>query len=278
MRGCDITARVCRGMTHVAAGHPDARQDAAADEVFPRQPADRFDHLAGHEIQHVVVRVGAAEAGGGLDESEAPGDLFAIVGRSRPPEQIAGAQAEAATVYEQIANRQLARDVRVPHLERGQVADDGRVPLDFAFFHQEPQRGGREELRVGRDPEERPRIDRRRIPKLLDTVPLRHHGLAVLDDRQREPGHLERFHRPCDVGVEVGGRGRQFGLSGAERRRQDRDENNEKRRGAMTRARSAGASGSAHSRILYAAPVARGFSRASEDAALKRRATGVSDG
>ena len=34
----------------------------AADEVLPRLPADRLDHLAGDEVEHVVVGVGAAEA------------------------------------------------------------------------------------------------------------------------------------------------------------------------------------------------------------------------
>ena len=38
---------------------------------------------------------------------------------------------------EQVANRQLARDVGVVELEPGQVVDDGRVPLELALLDEQ---------------------------------------------------------------------------------------------------------------------------------------------
>jgi hypothetical protein len=49
-------------------------------EVFPRLAGDGLDDFAGDEIQHVVVRVGAAKAGGRLNEAQASRDFLAIVG------------------------------------------------------------------------------------------------------------------------------------------------------------------------------------------------------
>ena len=165
--------------------------------------ADRFDHLAGDEIQHVVVGVGAAEAGRRRNEAQPPRDLLAVVGRRRPPEQVAGAEAEAAAVHQQVANRQLAGDEGIPHLEPGQVADDRRIPLDLALLDQQPERGRGEQLRVRRDAEQRPRIHRRRFAELAHAVALRHNHAAVLDDAERDAGDLERLHHAGDVGIEI---------------------------------------------------------------------------
>ena len=122
----------------------------------------------------------------GPDEPEPPRDFLAIVGRRRPPQQIARAEPEAAPVDQQIPDRDLARHERIPHLEARQVMDDRRVPVDLPFFDEEAKRGGREQLGVRGDAEQRLRIHGRRVAELADAVALRDHDLAVLDDRERE--------------------------------------------------------------------------------------------
>ena len=125
-------------MTNVAAVIPTLRDYAGRTRSLPTLcPADRLDHLAGDEIQHVVVRIRGSEARRRPDVPEPPRNLLAIVCRGRPPEQIARAQPEAAPVDEQIADRELARDERIPHLEGRQVPDDRRVPFDLALFDEQ---------------------------------------------------------------------------------------------------------------------------------------------
>ena len=49
------------------------------------------------------------------------------------------------------------------------------------------------------------RVDRRRLAELADAVALRHHDLAVLDDGERDAGHLEGLHRALHDRVEIRG-------------------------------------------------------------------------
>ena len=183
---------------------PDLREDARRDEVLPRLAAERLDDLAGHEVQHVVVGVGAAEAGRRLDVAQPPGNLLPVVGARGPPEQVARAEAEAAPVNQQVADRQLARHVRVVHLEPRQVVDDGRVPLQLALLDEQAERRGGEHLRVRRDAEQRPRVDRRRVAQLAHAVALGDDHLVVFHDGQADAGDVERLHHALDEAVEVG--------------------------------------------------------------------------
>ena len=143
-------------------------------------PAHCLDDLARDEVEHVVVGVRAPEAGRQRDVAEPLGDFLPIVGRRRPPEQVAGAEAEPAPVHQQVAHGELAGDVRIGEREGGQVAHHRRVPLDLAFLHQHAERGGGERLGVGRDAEQRFGIHRRGITQFPDAVAFREHHLAVL--------------------------------------------------------------------------------------------------
>ncbi len=174
VRRGDVAAGRGGGMPHVAAGHPDLGQNARGDEVLPGLTADRLDQLARDQIQHVVVGVRRAKAGGRLDESQPPRDLLAVVGGFRPPQQIAGAEAETAAVHQQVAHRDLARDERIPHRERRQIADHRRVPFELALLDQQAERRRRERLGVRRDPEQRARVHRRRVSELAHAVSLCH--------------------------------------------------------------------------------------------------------
>jgi hypothetical protein len=64
---------------------------------------------------------------------------------------------------EQIAHRELARDVGIPHGECGQVADDRRIPVDLLLIDQQAERRRGKHFRVRRDAEQRPAVDRRRL-------------------------------------------------------------------------------------------------------------------
>ena len=142
----------------------------------------------------------------GWNEPQAARDLLAVVGRRGPPEEVAGAEPEAAAVDEQVAHRQLARDERIPHRERRQVADDRRVPLDLAFFDEQAERGRGERLRVRRDAEQRARVHRRRLAEFADAVPFRHDHDVVFHDRDADARHVEGLHGARDPLVKIGRR------------------------------------------------------------------------
>ena len=82
-------------------------------------------------------------------------------------------------MHQQVADRHLARDVRIRHLKPRQVVDDRRVPPDLAFLDEHAERNRGEDLGVGRDAEERPAVDRvpdrpasaRRSPSRRTTFP-----------------------------------------------------------------------------------------------------------
>ena len=188
-------------------------QDALGDEILPRQAGHGLDDLARDEVEDVVVGVGAAERRRRLDVPEAARDVSTVVGRLRPPEQVPGAEAEPAAVDEEVADAELAGDVGIVHHEPGQVVDDGRVPGDLAFLDEQAEGRRREDLGVGGDAEEGPRVDRGGIAQLPDAVALGQDDAAVLDDGQREAGDFEGLHDPGDRGVDPGrNAGRRPGL------------------------------------------------------------------
>ena len=208
-------------MPHVAAGHADLREDPRRDEILPALPAHRLDQLTGDQIEHVVVRVRAAEARRQRNEAESPGNLLAVVRRLGPPQQIPGAKAEPAAMHEEIAHRQLAGDVRIRQREGRQVANDRRIPLDFVLLDEEAQRGRGESLGVGGNAEQGSGVDRRRLATPADAVSLRHHDAVAVDHRHADPRYLEGLHRPRDPGVEVRGLRER---SGADDERQEEEQ------------------------------------------------------
>jgi hypothetical protein len=187
--------------------------------------------FTGDQIEDVVVGVGAAEAGCGADEPQPPRDLVAVVGGRRPPQQISGAEAEAAAVDEQVAHGQLARDVRIPHLKPRQVSHHRRVPLDLLLLDEQPESGGGKQLGVRSDPEQRLRVGFGRVAKLANAVALGDYHLTVLDDRQRHTRHLEGLHHALDVRVEIGRRrSARLGMRADAERQQQHEQKHRSRR------------------------------------------------
>src|SRR6266576_5332648 len=66
--------------------HPERCENAPRHEVIPAQAGDGGDDLARHNVEHVVVGVGAAEARGGCGEPDAVRDLGPGVTRVEPQE------------------------------------------------------------------------------------------------------------------------------------------------------------------------------------------------
>ena len=151
-------------------------------------PAHRFDQLARHQIEHVVVCVRAAEARRQRNEAEPPGNLLAVVGRLGPPQQIPAPRPRPL----RCTSRSRTVSSRVTYgsdsANAGQVPNDRRVPLDFVLLDEQAQRRRGERLGVGGDAEQGLRVDRRRLPELADAITLRHHHAIVFDHRQAIPG------------------------------------------------------------------------------------------
>ena len=208
-----------RVVARPARGHAGALEDALRDEVLPGHAAHGLDDLARGDVEHVVVGVGGAEARRRPDEAKAADDLAPAVGRFRPEQEVARAEPEAAPVDEEVADGHLARHVRVPHLEPGEVARDRAVPLELALLDEEAQGRGREDLGVGGDAEERLRVDRRRLAELADAVALGQDDLAVLDHGDGHARDLEGLHDLGHVGVEAGREDRGRGERGSFGRR-----------------------------------------------------------
>src|SRR2546425_11007327 len=97
-------------MAHGAPRHSYPGENSRLHEVFPRLPGDRLDHLAGHKVEHVVIRVRTAKTRGGVDIAQPARDLFAVIRRRRPPEEGAGAESQTAAMDEEGAGRGVARD------------------------------------------------------------------------------------------------------------------------------------------------------------------------
>ena len=199
------------------AGHAQRAQDALGDELLPGFSAHRLDQLPGRQVQHVVIGIGAAEGGGGPDEAQALDDFLARVRGWRPPEEVAGSQPEPAAVHEQIAHGQLAGDERVPHAEAGHIVHDRRVPGEASLLHQQAEGGGREQLRVGGDDEQRSRVRFLRAAQPFQAEAASQNHPAVLDHGQRDAGDFENLHRPRHIGVQI--RGERTARSGFRRPR-----------------------------------------------------------
>src|SRR2546426_1930571 len=128
-----------------------------------------FPYTTLFRSEHVVVGVLAAEARDGLREADAVRDLFAAVARVEPQE-VAGAETEAAPMGDEVAHRELARHVGVVQLEAGKESRDGIVPRELAVVREYRERSGRERFGVGRDLEQRVRVHARGIAERADAV------------------------------------------------------------------------------------------------------------
>src|SRR2546422_7967495 len=82
-------------MAHGAPRHSYPGENSRLHEVFPRLPGDRLDHLAGHKVEHVVIRVRTAKTRGGVDITQPARGLFSGIPRRPPPQE--GARARAPT-------------------------------------------------------------------------------------------------------------------------------------------------------------------------------------
>ncbi len=188
-------------------GHADRLEDPGADEVVPLHAGSRLDHRAGGNEQHVVVGVGAAETGRRRDVAELPEDFFpAPVGVE--PEQVPGAEGEAAPVGEQVPDGELMRHIRrAAQAEPGEIVGDRIVPAELAVVHQDAERRGGDRLGIGGHLEERVLVDLRRISHPADAPAGGKDDLAVPDHADGGPGLVEALERGRDVGIDVLGRG-----------------------------------------------------------------------
>src|SRR4029078_355142 len=94
---------------------------------------DSLDEVAGSHVEDVVVGVAATEAGRGLQITDATHGFLARQRAVRKEKKVALAEAKAAAMNEEVADRHFARDPWIPHAEVRHVVDDLVVPLDLAF-------------------------------------------------------------------------------------------------------------------------------------------------
>ena len=183
--------------------HAERAEDMVVDVLLPSLAADFLDQLAGGHVEDVVVGIAAAKAGRGLQVADPPHRLLARERAVREEQQIALAEAEAAAMDEQVADRHLARDPRVPHAEVGHVVDDLVVPLDLALVDQRRERGIGEGLAGRSGEEDRVGVDRLVGGDVANAPALRERDLAVLDDRDGDARNAELLAQLLDALVEA---------------------------------------------------------------------------
>ena len=188
--------------TDLATRQAERLEQFTLDQLLVRHAARSGGHFAGDDVQQVVVGVGGTEAVRGLQVLQAGDDVGARepVGL-RPQHQVAGAQAQAAVVDQQVAHLHLLRDPRVVHAELRQVLRDRVVPLQSAGIDQARQHAGRHRLAVGGDLEQRGSIDPLAAAgnsfaggALVDHLPVAHHA-------HRQAGQLVAFERGVEGSI-----------------------------------------------------------------------------
>ena len=123
-----------------------------------------------------------------------------------PQHQVAGAQAQAAVVDQQVTHLHLLADPRVMHAEPGQVPLHRIIPAQLALLHQSRQQRGGHRLAVGGDLEQRVLVDAaaitaRTFGALVDHPPLFDHGHG-------QPGQVLVLDHGRNIGIDRGGRSR----------------------------------------------------------------------
>ena len=186
--------------------HAGRLEDVLADVVLVRLAAHQVDHVTRDDIKNVVVRVAAAEAGRGLDESQALDDFGARQRAARDDQQIARAETQAAAMHEQIAHRHLAGDPRVVHLKAGNEVRDAIVPLELAGVDERCERGGGHRLAGRAGHEDGVAIDLLGAAEFAHAESARERDLAILDDRDRHARNFGGRAHGLDARFELCGR------------------------------------------------------------------------
>ena len=191
--------------------HAGRLEEVLADVVLIRLATHQVDHVAGDDVENVVVRVAAAEAGRGLDESQSLDDFGARQGAARNDQQIARAEAQPAAMHEQVAHGHLARDPRVVHLEAGNVIRDAVVPLELARIDQRRERRGRHRLAGRAGHEDGVAVDFLGAAEFAHAESARERDLAVFDDGDRHARNFSGRAHGFDARCELCGRRRPGG-------------------------------------------------------------------
>ena len=195
--------------------HPKRRKDVVADILLPRLPTDLLDQLAGRHVKDVVVGIAAAETRRGFEVADSPHRLLARKIAVGNEQQVALAEAQPAAVNEQVADRHLARDPRVPHAKIRHVVDHFVVPLDLALVDERRQRGDGKRLAGRTGEEDRVRADRLIGADLAHAPAMGESHLAVFDDGDRNAGDAICGAKLLDASLKSGRR------RGANRRREN---------------------------------------------------------
>ena len=197
-------------MRLVAGGvqHACRLEDVLADIVFIRLATHQVDHVTRHDVENVVVRVAAAEAGRGLDESQALDDFGARQGAARYHQQIARTEPQPAAMHQQIAHRHLARDPRVVHLEAGNQIRDAIVPLELARIDQRRERRRRHGLAGRAGHEDGVAVDFLGAAEFAHPETARESDLAILNDGNRHARNFSSLAHGFDARFELCGRRR----------------------------------------------------------------------
>ena len=115
-----------------------------------------------------------------------------------PQHQVAGAQAQAAVVDQQVAHLQVRGDPRIVHAQLRQVPDHRIVPAQAALVDQPRQHRGGHRLGIGGDLEQCVGRDRLAAAGGQFAAGLHRHHPTVLDHTHGQPGQIVMFERLVD--------------------------------------------------------------------------------
>ena len=203
MAGGGTVAAAQRVGVEARAGHAQRGEEALLQEVGIGLARDLFDQRRGHRVEDVVVGVTLAHAALERNVLQPPHHLGVAVIAARPEQQVAGAQAQAAVVGQQVAHAHLRGDPGVGHAEARQVFDHLVFQRQPALVGQHRQRGGGEGLGVGSDRTQGVCVHLAGLAQLAHAPAAFEHDLAVLDHGHRDPGHLEALAHLFDPGLQL---------------------------------------------------------------------------
>jgi hypothetical protein len=107
-------------------------------------------------------------------------------------------------VWEQVADGELASDVRIVEPEVGEVVDHSIVPAQLSLVCQHGERSDGHRFGGGPDREARVLGDGRGLAQLEHTVPPGEDERVVLDDGDGQPRHVPVAYGAGHVSVEGG--------------------------------------------------------------------------
>ena len=103
---------------------------------------------------------------------------------------------------DQVARRHLLGGNRVVHLEGWHVLADGLVAIQLTLVHKYPHRCGRKGLGAGTDGKCGVFGHRQATANVLQAMPFGIDGSPVLDDADRQAGHVPALHGSGDEPIE----------------------------------------------------------------------------